>query len=200
MYYFSAVRTSMISSALQAFIAGSGSPAVLVASPGRVNLIGEHTDYNAGFVLPGAIDKRIYIGLVKKGTTGVRVFSAQFGETSSFDLSASQPHKGWINYLIGMCYFLQQAGGVLSGMEVYLEGDLPAGAGLSSSAALCCGFGFAVNQLFDLQFSREELAKIAQRTEHEFAGVKCGLMDQYAILFGKAGYVLQLDCLDFSKE
>jgi galactokinase len=190
----------MIPSSLHTFMAASGTSSVLVASPGRVNLIGEHTDYNAGFVLPGAIDQRIYIGLVKNETSEIRVYSSQFGETSSFDLSESLPRKGWINYLIGLVYYLQQAGGVIAGMEVYIDGDLPAGAGLSSSAALCCGFGVAVNELFDLQFSREELAKISQRTEHEFAGVKCGLMDQYAILFGKAGYVLQLDCRDFSKE
>ena len=148
---------SLISAVKNGFVAQFGREPLMVAAPGRVNLIGEHTDYNNGFVLPGAVDKRIYVAIAKNGSDSVNVFAKQFNEALSFDIQRSEKLKGWVNYLIGVCYFLQlNTGKRLEGVDVYIDGDIPVGAGMSSSAALCSGFGFALNDHGSVcQFARE---------------------------------------------
>lgn len=173
---------------------------ILIAAPGRINFIGEHTDYNEGFVLPAAVDKRIYVAIAENGTNTVNVFASQLQEAASFECSDSSPRKGWINYLIGVTHYIQQTGGKVRGVDVWIDGDIPVGAGMSSSAALCSGFGFALNHLFQLDFTRMELAYIGQKTEHNFVGVKCGIMDQFASLHGKAGHAMKLDCRSMEFE
>ena len=176
-----------------------GKQALLAAAPGRVNLIGEHTDYNEGFVLPGAIDKRIYVAIAKNNTNLLQVYANQYQEKFSFSLDAIQPVKGWATYLLGMIFYLQKKNNI-SGIDVLIDGDVPVGAGMSSSAAICSAFGFALNELFDLGLARMELALTGQKTEHHFANVKCGIMDQFASLHGKAGHLMKLDCRSMEYE
>lgn len=190
----------MIEQLQQEFIRRFGREPLIVAAPGRINLIGEHTDYNKGFVLPAAIDKRIYAAIAKNGTGTVNVFARQLNEHASFSTREHQKREGWINYLIGVTYFLQQTGNPIEGIDVLIDGDVPVGAGMSSSAALCSAYGFALNEMFGLDFTRMELALVGQRTEHEFAGVKCGIMDQFASLHGKKGFAIKLDCRSMDYE
>lgn len=173
---------------------------MIVAAPGRVNLIGEHTDYNEGFVLPGAVDKRIYVAVAPNHSDTVNVFANQFNESFSFSLNNIQPHKGWVNYLLGVTYYIQQKGIQPGGVDVLIDGDIPVGAGMSSSAALCSGWGFALSELFGGNFTRMELAFIGQKTEHNFVGLQCGIMDQFASLHGKHGHVMKLDCRSLEYE
>jgi galactokinase len=173
---------------------------LLVAAPGRVNLIGEHTDYNNGFVLPGAVDKKIYVAIAKNNSNALNVYAGQFKEQLFFSLDAIQPVKGWSTYLLGMIFHLRKQGHEVGGVDVYVEGDVPVGAGMSSSAALCSAFGLALNELFGLGLTRMQLALTGQKTEHTFAGVKCGIMDQFASLHGKAGHVMKLDCRSLEYE
>ncbi len=190
----------MTASLLKEFEQRYGQEPLLVAAPGRINFIGEHTDYNKGFVLPAAVDKRIYAAMAKNGTGTVNVFARQFSESISFDVNETQPRSGWINYLLGVTYYAQQTGTAIEGIDVLIDGDVPVGAGMSSSAALCSAYGFALNELFKLDYSRMELAVIGQKTEHNFAGVKCGIMDQFASLHGKAGHAIKLDCRSLEYE
>ncbi|HYF32652.1 MAG TPA: galactokinase [Chitinophagaceae bacterium] len=177
-----------------------GRQPVLFAAPGRVNLIGEHTDYNEGFVLPGAIDKRIYVGIHKNDTRQMNVFGLQYQEKITLSLDDLQPTKGWTTYLAGMAFHMQKDGHQLGGVDVVVGGDVPVGGGLSSSAALCSAFGFALNELFCLGLSRMQIALLGQRTEHTFAGVKTGIMDQFASLHGKENHVMKLDCRSMEFE
>lgn len=171
-----------------------GSNPVLVQSPGRINLIGEHVDYNLGFVLPGAIDKHFIFAIAANQSERCRVFSHDFQELSEFDLTELKGGPHWYNYFMGVLAGFRKKGMLLHGVDCVFGGTIPAGGGLSSSAALCGGFGFALNELFQCGLSRLDLALIAQYSEHEFAGVMCGLMDQYASLFGEADRLLLLDC------
>ncbi len=182
------------------FVQRYGREPLLVSAPGRINFIGEHTDYNKGFVLPGAVDKRIYAAIAENGTQSVNVFARQFGESVSFDISETAPRQGWINYLLGVTYYVQQIGVRIRGIDVLIDGDIPVGAGMSSSAALCSAYGFALNELFQLDYSRMELAVIGQKTEHNFVGLQCGIMDQFASLHGKAGFAMKLDCRSLEYE
>ncbi len=173
---------------------------LLVAAPGRVNLIGEHTDYNNGFVLPGAIDKKIFVCIAKNETNALNVYAGQYKEQLFFSLDSIQPVKGWSTYLLGMIFHLRQQGHAVGGVDVLVDGNVPVGAGMSSSAALCSAFGFALNELFGLGLTKMQIALTAQKTEHTFAGVKCGIMDQFASLHGKAGHVMKLDCRSLEYE
>jgi galactokinase len=173
---------------------------LVIGAPGRVNLIGEHTDYNNGFVLPGAVDKRIYVAIAPNNTDTVHVFANQFGESFSFSINGIEPRTGWMNYLLGVSYHIQQQGKQIGGVDVLIDGDIPVGAGMSSSAALCSGYGFGLNELYNLGFNRMDLAFIGQKTEHTFVGVKCGIMDQFASLHGKEGHVMKLDCRSLEYE
>ncbi|WP_439482151.1 galactokinase [Cyclobacterium plantarum] len=167
---------------------------VLLRSPGRINLIGEHTDYNEGYVLPAAIDKYIYLGFAKNNSRKCRVYSIDFGEEESFLLEDMKPRKGWINFVMGVAAQLVNAGHELQGFDCVFGGDIPIGAGLSSSAALENGVGFGLNELFDLKLSPMALLKFSQQAEHEYAGVKCGIMDMFASMMGKKDQAIRLDC------
>lgn len=176
-----------------------GSPSVFIA-PGRINLIGEHTDYNEGFVMPAAIDKHITFLLAPNRTDTFNFFAADYNESASFRLVDVKPGDGWVHYLMGVVHGFRQIGIPISGVDCVFSSTIPIGAGLSSSAALCCGFGFALSESYDLQLSRLALVKIAQYSEHQFAGVMCGIMDQYASLNGVKNSALLLDCKTVSHE
>lgn len=168
-------------------------------SPGRINLIGEHTDYNGGFVLPAAVDKGISLAIAPNGTTKVNAFSMDYNEKLTFDINdPKKPAQQWACYIYGVVQEMKERGAAPGGFDCAFGGDVPLGAGMSSSAALESVFGFAINTLFKLGFKREELAKIGQMTEHHFVGVNCGIMDQFASLMGKEGKVIRLDCRSLS--
>jgi len=190
----------MIFNLNQQFIDLYGKQPMFYSAPGRVNLIGEHTDYNEGFVLPAAIDKKIYIAIAKNEDHQLRVFANQFNEKKEVGLSSLKPVEGWFTYLAGMMFHLQQMGKPIGGVDVIVDGDVPVGAGMSSSAAICSAFGFALNELNCLELDRMQMALVGQKTEHTFAGVNCGIMDQFASLHGKAGYVMRLDCRSLDYE
>ncbi|MEJ7767225.1 MAG: galactokinase [Chitinophagaceae bacterium] len=175
---------------------------LLVASPGRVNLIGEHTDYNQGFVLPGAVDKKMFIAVAANGTDMVNLYANEYEETFSFSLTDIKPEKKetWSSYLLGVAYLLQQKGCSVKGVDVLIDGNVPVGAGMSSSAALSCAFSFALNELFHFGLSRVDMAYIGQKTEHIFVGALVGIMDPFASLHGKAGHVIKLDCRSMEFE
>jgi galactokinase len=178
----------------------SASP-LLVRSPGRVNLIGEHTDYNQGFVLPAAIDKAIYLALAKNNSALCRIYSMDMDSFVEVPLdSITRSGTSWANYLLGMVIQLQRAGYSLSGFDCVFSGDIPIGAGLSSSAAIEAGLGYAINELFQLNIKALDLVRMAQQAENEFVGVQCGIMDQFINIFGAKDKVLKIDCrtLDFS--
>jgi len=176
----------------------NGEP-LLVRSPGRVNIIGEHTDYNEGFVLPGAIDKAIYVAIGKREDAMIHLYSVDFKESHEVAISAMKPTKTWATYILGVASQLLQRGHAVGGFNLVIDGDVPLGAGLSSSAAVECATVFALNELFSLGIDKMEMVKIAQKAEHSYAGVMCGIMDQFASMFGKEGSVIKLDCrsLDF---
>ena len=173
---------------------------LIISAPGRVNLIGEHTDYNEGFVLPGAIDKRIFVASAKNDTDTINVYAKDFDESISFKLDNIQPSNGWANYILGVTHHIQKKGKSIGGVDVWIDGNVPVGGGMSSSAALCSGYGFALNEHFNLGLSRLDLAYIGQITEHTFVGAKVGIMDQFASLHGKKGHVIKLDCRSMEYE
>lgn len=177
------------------FVSNFGHPTLFVQSPGRINLIGEHTDYNQGFVLPAAIDKAIYLAIGKREDKEVHLIAADLADSFSVALNnLNFSEKTWSNYLIGVVDQLQKNGYQLGGFNAVLAGDVPLGAGLSSSAAVECATVFALNELFELGLSKIEMVRLAQKAENEFVGVKCGIMDQFASMFGKTDAVIQLDC------
>ena len=164
-------------------------------SAGRINLIGEHTDYNGGFVFPGAVDKGIMAEIKLNGTDKVCVFALDLDEYVEFGLKEEDaPTQSWARYVFGVCREIIKRGGEISGFNTVFAGDVPLGAGMSSSAALESTYAFALNYLFDLKIDKFELARIGQSTEHNYCGVKCGIMDQFASVFGKAGSLMRLDC------
>lgn len=173
---------------------------VLVQAPGRINLIGEHVDYNNGFVLPGAIDKHFVFAVAPNQSDRCRIFSSDFSQLAEFTLAELNPGPSWFNYFMGVLAGFKKRGKAVGGVDCVFGGTIPSGGGLSSSAALCCGFGFALNELFGCGFSKLDLALVAQFSEHEYAGVKCGLMDQYASLFGEMDSLLLLDCRSNTHE
>jgi len=174
-------------------------PALFMA-PGRINLIGEHTDYNEGFAMPAAIDKHFIFAMAPSGNDRCNVFSKDLQEGVTFSLYDLNPGEAWINYLMGVIDAFQRRGLAVRGIDCVFGGDIPAGGGMSSSAALCCGFGFAINEIFKLGISRLEVAKIAQSAEHHFVGAMVAIMDQYASLFSKKDSVLLLDCKTLSHQ
>lgn len=173
----------------------------LFRSPGRINIIGEHTDYNDGFVLPGAIDKAVYIATGKRDDSVISLFSVAFNESFDTDLlSVAKTFRDWPNYILGVVDQLQVRGYSIGGFNLMVDADLPIGAGLSSSAAIECATVFALNEMFELHLSRDEMIDIAQKAEHTYAGVMCGIMDQFASMFGRKGFVMKLDCRSMAYE
>lgn len=178
-----------------------GGPCRIFSAPGRINIIGEHTDYNNGFVLPAAIDKRVYLAIAPTDDRVITINSVDYNETVSFNLFASAfalPH--WAIYPYGVVQEIKALGYTLSGFNAVVCGDIPTGAGLSSSAALESVFAIALNTLFKFNLDSMTLAKIGQQAEHNFAKVKCGIMDQFASLHGKSGQVIKLDCRSLDYE
>ena len=173
-----------------------GNEGQLYAASGRINLIGEHTDYNGGFVFPGAIDKYIMAMININGTDRVRVYSADLDAYVEFGLKEEDaPQDQWARYIFGVCREVIKRGGTVKGFDTVFAGNVPLGAGLSSSAALESCFAFAMNDLFnDNKLEKFELAKIGQSTEHNYCGVNCGIMDQFASVFGKKDCLIRLDC------
>lgn len=176
-----------------------GTDGILYTAPGRVNLIGEHTDYNGGFVLPGAIDKAMYCVIKSNGTDRFRVYAADLEDSEEFTLEML-PTKQWARYIYGVCKEMTLKGAKVQGFDTVFAGDVPLGAGMSSSAALESCFGFAVNDIYNLGFDLFTIAKIGQATEHNYVGVKCGIMDQFASCFGKEGSLIRLDCRSLEYE
>ncbi len=173
----------------------SGTP-TFYASSGRINLIGEHTDYNGGFVFPGAIDKCIMAAIKENGADKVRLYSVDLDASCEFGLrEEDKPQEQWASYIFGVCRETIKRGGTVRGFDAVFSGNVPLGAGLSSSAALESCFAFAMNDMFnDNKIDKFELAKIGQSTEHNYCGVNCGIMDQFASVFGKKDHLMRLDC------
>lgn len=172
-----------------------GAEGSVYASPGRINLIGEHTDYNGGFVFPGAVDKCIMAEIKFNGTDKVRAYSINLKDYVEFGLEEKDaPRTSWAKYIFGVCREIIKRGYKVPGFDTAFAGDVPLGAGMSSSAALESTFAFALNDMLGLGIDKFELAKIGQATEHNYCGVNCGIMDQFASVFGKAGSLMRLDC------
>lgn len=186
----------------QAFADRFGGESAVYASPGRINLIGEHTDYNGGFVFPGAVDCGIVAAIRSNGTDRVRAYSIDLGESSEFGLEEKDaPAEGWAKYIFGVCREMTKLGVEVHGFDCAFSGDVPLGAGMSSSAALESTFAYALNDMFaDNRIDKFSLAKVGQMTEHHYVGVNCGIMDQFASVFGKKGNLMRLDCRSMEFE
>ena len=169
---------------------------IVTRSPGRINLIGEHTDYNNGFVLPAAIDKAAWIALTPRTDNEINLTSIDLDETchtTTTRLIPSQKHA-WYDYILGVVDQFQKNGIAVSGFDAALTADIPIGAGLSSSAAIECAVAFALNEWLQCGFGKIELVKIAQKAENDYVGLQCGIMDMFASVFGTADHVIKLDC------
>ena len=178
-----------------------GEPAFIARSPGRINLIGEHTDYNLGFVLPAAIDKAIYMAIQKREDNEVHLIAGDLTETFNTTLETIlYTEQQWANYILGVVEEIRLSGYNISGFNAVIAGDVPLGAGLSSSAAVECATAFALHTLFDLQLTKLNMVQLSQKAENEFVGVKCGIMDQFASMFGKKEKVIRLDCRSLEYE
>ena len=178
-----------------------GTQGELFTSPGRINLIGAHTANNGGIVFPGAIDKGMVAEIKLNGTDKVRAYSVDLDDYAEFGLNEEDaPAASWARYIFGVCRETIKRGGKIAGFDTAFAGDVPLGAGMSSSAALESTFANALNELFSLGIDRFELARIGQSTEHNYCGVKCGIMDQFASVFGKAGHLMRLDCRSMEFE
>lgn len=179
-----------------------GHQGTVYASAGRINLIGEHTDYNGGYVFPGAIDKVIMAEIAPNGLDKCRVYSMDIKEYVEFGFKEEDaPTEGWARYIFGVCREIIKRGGKVEGFDAVFGGNVPLGAGLSSSAALESCFAFALNDMFNSNsIDKFELARIGQSTEHNYCGVNCGIMDQFASVFGREGNLMRLDCRSMEYE
>lgn len=179
---------------------GNETPEVY-ASPGRINLIGEHTDYNGSFVFPGAIDKGMIAAIRLNGTDKIKAYAVDLDQYAEFGLNEEdKPEEGWAKYIFGVCREITKRGGTVKGFVTAFSGDVPLGAGMSSSAALESTYAFALNDMLHLGIDKFELARIGQSTEHNYVGVKCGIMDQFASIFGKEGHLIRLDTKSMEYE
>ncbi len=179
----------------QAYIANFSGDFITIKAPGRFNLIGEHTDYNNGLVLPGAIDRYMFLSMGKNKTEQFAFKAIDMGQDEVFSADETEitTQHSWTKYLQAIVMILKERGYEIKGTNGVISSDIPIGSGLSSSAALCCGFTYGLSQLYHLDIPKRELALIAQAAEHRI-GLNCGLMDQYAVLFAKKDHVLLLDC------
>jgi galactokinase len=178
-----------------------GEDPLIIRSPGRVNLIGEHTDYNNGYVLPAAINKAIYMAVARRDDNELHIVSSDLdlsyrGDTERIEPSSLQ----WPDYMLGVIQQIQNAGHAIGGFNCVFGGEIPLGAGLSSSAALECATAYSLNELFGLGLDRLTMVKMSQKAENEFVGVKCGIMDQFASMFGRKNHVIRLDCQSLAYE
>ncbi len=175
---------------------------IIVFSPGRINLIGEHTDYNNGFVLPTAIDKKITFRLKKNNSKTIcNIYSARYDSYLQINLNhINKSDIEWENYLLGVLFELVSKTDQIKGFDCIIESDLPSGSGISSSAALECGLACGLNALFKLELSKETLIIASRDAEHNFVGTKCGIMDQFASVMSKKDHVLLLDCQSLIPE
>ncbi len=176
------------------FVQQFNTPPVLARAPGRINLLGEHTDYNEGFVLPGAIGQAAYVAVSMRNDDTVILQSMEFDERLEVQVAALKPVNGWPDYVLGVVDQLLKRGYPVRGFNLVLTSNVPVGAGLSSSAAVECAVAVALDRLFNLKIERIDLAKMAQQAEHEYAGTRCGIMDQFASLYGKENHAILLDC------
>lgn len=176
--------------------------ALLVKSPGRINIIGEHTDYNDGFVLPAAIDKAAYIAMSLRDDDEIHLIAQDLNEIFRGSITGLRPirNMSWPNYILGAAAQFLKCGTKLKGFNAILTSDVPIGAGLSSSAAVECAAVFAFNELLKTNLDRLTMVRMAQKAEHEFTGVMCGIMDQFASVFGKNDHVIKLDCRTLEYE
>lgn len=172
----------------------------LYFSPGRINIIGEHIDYNDGFVMPAAIDKGIYYAIATNNSSRINIHSVDQKDSLSLDISEISKLGGWKDYVLSVISEFLIANKNISGFDCVFTGDIPIGAGMSSSAAVEGGLAFALNEIFDCGYDRIELAKLCQRAEHNYPGVQCGIMDQFANMMGKKDQVILLDCMDLSYQ
>lgn len=173
-----------------------GETGSVYASPGRINLIGEHTDYNNGFVFPGAVEQGMIAEIRPNGTRNVRAYSIDLKDYVEFSLDdEAGPKASWARYIFGVCREMMALGVPVEGFNTAFAGDVPLGAGMSSSAALESVYAFALNDIWgENKIEKMELARVGQRTEHKYVGCNCGIMDQFASVFGKAGSLMRLDC------
>lgn len=168
---------------------------IIVRSPGRINLIGEHTGYNDGYVLPVAIDIATYVAVSRRNDKEIHLYAESYGETFQVKLAdLKRTEKDWVNYILGIADQLQRWGYQIGGFNLYIDGDVPLDAELSSSAAVECATAYALIELFSLSVPKLDIAKIAQMAEQSFAGGNYGIMDQFASVFGKRGNAILLDC------
>lgn len=168
----------------------------IYASPGRINLIGEHTDYNGGYVFPGAVDKGIMCEIRPNGTNTIMAYAIDLKDRVEFKVDDPEgPRTSWARYIYGIVQEMKKLGVDVKGFNTAFAGDVPLGAGMSSSAALESCFAFALNDLFgDNKVSKWDMVLAGQATEHNYCGVNCGIMDQFASVFGKKGHLIRLDC------
>ncbi|WP_116790465.1 galactokinase [Flavobacterium psychrotrophum] len=171
-------------------------PGYVFLSPGRINIIGEHVDYNDGFVLPAAINKYVCFAVSENEDGQNTFFAKDLNESYSFNLNdeLKPVDKMWVNFFLGVLQQMKERGFAMKGLNIAFSSTVPMGAGLSSSAAVECGYAFALNKIFDLGLTKEEIALIGQKSEHTYVGVNCGIMDQFASVFGKKNKVIKLDC------
>ncbi len=171
-------------------------PELVISSPGRINLIGEHTDYNMGYVLPTAIEKNITFSFRKNGSDNqCHVYSKTYDTGFEIDLNKIAVSKvEWENYILGVLNEISKRTDKVRGFDCVVESNLPTGSGLSSSAALECGLAFGLNEIFDLGLSKIEMVQLSQTAEHTYVGTQCGIMDQFASVMSEAGNVILLDC------
>jgi galactokinase len=179
----------------------SHSDPLIVRSPGRVNLIGEHTDYNNGFVLPAAINKAIYMAVAQRSDDEIHITALDLDQSYLGHTSRILPSPlHWPDFILGVIQQLQSLGHTIGGFNCVFGGDIPLGAGMSSSAALECATAFSLNELFGLKLDPLTMVKLSQKAENQFVGVQCGIMDQFASMFGKKNHVIRLDCQSLDYE
>jgi len=194
-------HTSLSSRIIEKFKATFNTDPVVVRSPGRVNLIGEHTDYNNGFVLPAAINKAIYMAISRRDDQLIHLVSFDLDLSYMGDTREVKPStQHWPDYVLGVVQQIQALGHKIGGFNCVFGGDIPLGAGMSSSAALECATAFSLNELFGLKMDPLTMVKLSQKAENEFVGVKCGIMDQFASMFGRKNNVIRLDCQSLAYE
>ena len=190
------MSTTLINEVKQSFKNKFKTQPLLVFSPGRINIIGEHTDYNGGFVFPAAVDKGIAAAIQKSDAGQCTAIALDLDSEVTFELNALKPSKegSWENYVFGVVAEIQNRNKIIGDFNIVFKGNIPSGAGMSSSAALENSVVFALNELFGLELSKTEMILISQKAEHNYVGVKCGIMDQYASMFGIKNSALLLDC------